>query len=147
MWVKAAGLLCALGFAPSVVVRAQAALPSAALPAEVDRVLRDYERLWAAKDGAGLAGLFATDGFVLSSNRPAIRGRAAIEAQYTGTSGGPLKLRALAYAAEDTVGYIIGAYRYDPTTEDQGKFILALKRAPRGAWLIAADIDNGNGRR
>ena len=33
--------------------------PSIELPAELARVLRDYERMWTAKDAAGLARLFA----------------------------------------------------------------------------------------
>jgi len=73
-----------------------------------------------------------------------VRGREAIEAQYAKTSGGNLRLRALAYSTADTVGYIIGAYRYDRAESDVGKFILALKRERGGPWLIAADIDNGN---
>jgi hypothetical protein len=50
------------------------------------------------------------------------------------------------YAASDTVGYIIGAYRYGTQTEDGGKFVLALRRAPRGDWKIAADLDAANRR-
>jgi hypothetical protein len=49
-------------FAAPAVARAQDApepLPTVALPPELDRVLRDYERLWAAGDEAGLAAIFA----------------------------------------------------------------------------------------
>lgn len=45
-------------------------LPTVTLPAELDRVLRDYERSWRARDPKGLASLFTTDGFVLSGGRP-----------------------------------------------------------------------------
>jgi hypothetical protein len=59
-------------------------------------------------------------------------------------------LRALSYAVQDTVGYIIGAYGYgsDSTVLDTGKFILALRRGGGGGgqWLIAGDIDNTNRR-
>jgi ketosteroid isomerase-like protein len=109
-------------------------------------VLRDYERLWAAKDGAGLARIFAPDGFVMSSSTPPVRGREAIQTQYSRTAGGALRLRAFAYNTADTVGYIIGGYRYDQQDADIGKFILAIKRERGGPWLIAADIDNGNSR-
>ncbi len=43
------------------------------LPNDVDRVLRDYESAWAARDAEALANLFTPDGFVLrpgSSARP-----------------------------------------------------------------------------
>jgi ketosteroid isomerase-like protein len=120
-----------------------AALPSVALPPELDRVLRDYERAWEARDPAGLAALFAPDGFVLASGKPPVRGRDAIRDAYTG-AGGPLALRALAHATEGRTGYIIGAFARAPEGEDVGKFVLALRRADDGRWLIAADMDNGN---
>jgi len=118
-------------------------LPSVTLPPELDRVLRDYERQWQARDAAALAALFLPDGFVLQSGRPPVRGRAAIAEAYRG-SGGPLVLRALAYAVADTVGYIIGGYAAASGQEDGGKFILALRRERDGPWRIAADMDNSN---
>lgn len=64
------------------------------------------------------------------------------------TAGGTLRLRALAYAVQDSLGYIIGAYGYgrDSTGLDTGKFILTLRRGSGGHWLIAGDIDNTNRR-
>jgi len=120
-------------------------LPSVILPPELDRVLRDYEKAWQARDAAGLAALFAEDGFVLASSRPPVRGRAAIRAAYAG-AGGPLVLRALAYSTEGGVGYIIGAFGRVKGGEDSGKFVLALRRGDDGRWLIAADMDNSNRR-
>ena len=120
------------------------ALPSITLPAELDRVLKDYERAWKASDAAALAALFTADGFV-PTGRGWVRGRDAIRANYANAAGG-LQLRALAYAVQDTVGYIVGAYGYGdaPGVPDRGKFVLALRRARGGLWLIAADIDNSN---
>ncbi len=123
---------------------ASAELPDVTLPTQLGRVLRDYERAWRAGDAAALAALFAEDGFVLQSNRPPIRGRPAIQAAYEGQGGGPLRLRALAFATEDSIGYIIGAYGYDNTPGDTGKFTLTLHRAPGGTWLIFSDMDNPN---
>jgi hypothetical protein len=45
-------------------------LPSVALPAELERVLTDYETAWTARDAAGLAALFAPDGFVMAPGMP-----------------------------------------------------------------------------
>jgi len=45
-------------------------LSDVALPPQLDRVLRDYERAWRAGDAAALASLFAEDGFLLQNNRP-----------------------------------------------------------------------------
>lgn len=137
--------ILALAAAP-VTARAQDAapepLPSVALPPELDRVLRDYERLWAAGDEAGLADLFAEDGFVLQNGRPAVRGREAIQRAYAEFSG-PLRLRAISFAVEERLGYIIGAYTYGDGPE-MGKFVLTLRRSPGEPWLIVSDMDNAN---
>lgn len=142
-----AALLAALAFAAPPTAGAQGAptptLPSITLPPEVDRVLRDYERHWAAGDEAALAAIFTEDGFVLQNGRPPIRGREAIRQAYAEFDG-PLRLRAMGYAVGDQVGYIVGGYRYGDATEDAGKFVLALRRTPGGPWLIASDMDNFN---
>jgi ketosteroid isomerase-like protein len=118
-------------------------LPSVKLPAALDRVLRDYERAWQAHDAAALAALFAEDGFVLANGEPPVRGRAAIRGAYQ-HSGGPLALRALAFATEGAVGYIVGAYGPGAGQEDTGKFVLALRREKDGRWSITADMDNAS---
>jgi ketosteroid isomerase-like protein len=123
-----------------------APLPSVALPPELDRVLRDYEKEWSAGNAVGLAALFTADGFVMNPGKPAVRGTADITALYKTTSGSPLSLRAFAYATSDTVGYIVGGFARDKASPDGGKFILLLRRSGRGPWRIAADMDNGNRR-
>lgn len=119
--------------------------PSVQLPKELARVLTDYETAWQKQDAAALALLFAEDGFVLSNGGPAVRGRAAIQKHYTGR-GGPLALRALAFATEGRVGYVIGAYARQKAEPDLGKFTLTLARRADGRWLIVSDMDNGNTR-
>ena len=119
-------------------------LPSVSLPEELDRVLRDYEAAWRSGDASKVAALFSADGFVLQNGRAPVRGRDAIGKAYAGQAGGELKLRALAYAVADTVGYILGAYTYGNAPGDIGKFTVTLRR-PRGApWEIFSDMDNGN---
>ena len=118
-------------------------LPSVELPPELDRVLRDYERAWRAGDAVALASLFAQDGFVLQSNRPPIRGREEILAEYKGLKGSPLQLRALAFSSEDTIAFIIGGYDSNDHG-DIGKFTLTLRRSPGKPWLIYSDMENMN---
>jgi len=118
--------------------------PSIALPPDLQRVLTDYESAWRSKDAASLARLFAENGFVLSSGAPMVRGRPAIEKIYTG-SGGPLFLRAVAYATNGNVGYIIGGFTNRAGAPDGGKFTLTLQKDSTGRWLIMSDMDNGNG--
>jgi ketosteroid isomerase-like protein len=141
-----AGLLLLLSVAaapcPAQEPSPSAPLPSVTLPPELDRVLRDYERAWQAKDAKALAELFAEDGFVMSNGKTPVRGREAIRAAYAG-AGGALALRALAYVTDAEAGYIIGAFGRAPGAEDSGKFVLALRKVG-GRWLIAADMDNSN---
>jgi hypothetical protein len=72
-----------------------------------------------------------------------VRGRPAITAAYR-DAGGTLRLRPLGFAVADSVGYIVGAYTFQPGGADIGKFVLALRRHRGGPWLIAADIDNSS---
>lgn len=139
------GLTCspaALAQTPAPAAQAQAPPASVTLPPELDRVLRDYESRFGARDAIGLSRLFVDDGWVLSSGRPPIRGRDAIAAHYA-TSGGVLRLRALTWAADGRTGFIVGAYAFGTGTPDDGKFTLTLKKVD-GRWLIVSDMDNGN---
>jgi ketosteroid isomerase-like protein len=124
---------------------ARASLPGVALPKDLARVLKDYEAAWQNKDAAALASLFAEDGFVLSNGTPPVRGRAEIQRHYTGR-GGPLSLRALAFATDGSLGYIIGGFAPRSGEPDIGKFTLTLRKTGAGLWLIVSDMDNGNGR-
>ncbi|MEP6993234.1 MAG: nuclear transport factor 2 family protein [Acidobacteriota bacterium] len=119
--------------------------PSVKLPPELARVLTDYEAAWRKGDGAALARLFDEDGFVLSYGAPPVRGREAIQRHYRGP-GGPLVLRAFAFATDGTLGYILGGFARQEGQPDSGKFTLTLRRGPDGRWLIASDMDNGNTR-
>lgn len=114
------------------------------LPPALDRVLRDYEAAWEAGDGAKLASLFTEDGYVLNNGSLPVKGRSGIARMLT-QPGGDLLLRAFAYSTADTVGYIIGGYRYPTTTGPGGKYVLALRKGPDGRWLIAADMENSAG--
>jgi ketosteroid isomerase-like protein len=118
-------------------------LPSVALPAELARVLTDYEVAWQSRNPAALAALFAEDGFVLSGGHAPIRGRLPIQRFYAG-HGGPLSLRALHFEVGEAHGFIIGAYTTKSGSPDTGKFTLTLRKSPSGPWLIVSDMDNGN---
>lgn len=133
--------------APTTAVQeaAPAQEPSVKLPPGLARALTDYEAAWRKRDPAALASLFAEDGFVLSGGRPPIKGRARIAQHYTG-SGGSLSLRAIAYATEGSVGYIIGGYAQEKGQPDLGKFTLTLRKGTDRRWLIVSDMDNPNRR-
>ena len=117
--------------------------PTVTLPPPLARVLTDYESAWRKKDAAALAALFTEDGFVLSNGSPPVRGRAQIEKHYLG-AGGPLALRAVAFATEGSLGYIIGGFAREKGQPDRGKFTLTLRKESDGRWLIVSDMDNDN---
>jgi ketosteroid isomerase-like protein len=139
--IIAMGVSAAAGQQP-----APATEPSVKLPADLAKVLTDYEAAWQSRDAAALARLFAEDGFVLPNGGLPIRGRAGIQKYYTG-AGGPLSLRALAFATEGRVGYIIGGYGPAQGQPDTGKFTLTLRKGTDGRWLIMSDMDSANQRR
>jgi hypothetical protein len=72
--------------APAATPTAAVPVPSVELPAELARVLTDYETLYRT-GGMKLAELFTDDGFVLSGGRPPIRGRPGIAEYYDGRAG------------------------------------------------------------
>lgn len=117
--------------------------PSVVLPPALERVLRDYESAWADGDGERLAMLFTRNGFIRQRNW--LTGRAAIRERYGAVAGGPLRLRAVGYAAGDRVAHIVGAWGYgeEALHRDDGVFLLALERDADGRWLIRADLDHG----
>jgi C-terminal processing protease CtpA/Prc len=116
-----------------------------ALPLELERVLRDYERHWSQGDAEGLAALFVEDGLIARGGAW-IRGRDAIRDAYRIASG-PLRLRAIEFASRGGVGYIVGAYGYGESlpVEDLGLFTLTLRRDASGRWLIVSDLDRTGG--
>jgi ketosteroid isomerase-like protein len=142
-WVVIACVLAGLGV--SAQAPEPALPPSVDLPPELNRVLRDYEAAWSRKDAAALARLFTEDGYVMANGGLPVKGRAAIEKHYSG-SGGPLFLRAFAYAAEGSVGYILGGYTNQQGATDAGKFTLTLRKGSDGRWLIVSDMDSPNRR-
>lgn len=123
---------------------APAAAPTVSLPPAIDRVLRDYEKAWTAKDDAALAKLFTDDGYALPSGQPPAKGADAIRAAYAQNAGSPLALRALHYAESGEMAYVIGGFGGAADKPDFGKFVLVLRRGGDGVWRIAADMDNAN---
>ena len=143
--MRALSLLVAL-ITSAATVHAQAVdpaqLPSITLPPALARVLTDYETNWRF-GGDSLVKLFTEDAVLTVGGKPPARGRAALAAHYAGPKG-PLALRAIAYAAEGSVAWIIGGYAMQRGEPDVGKFVLALRKGSDGRWLIFSDMDTGN---
>lgn len=117
--------------------------PTITLPAEVDQVLKDYEKAWIAKDTAALAKLFTSDGMALPSGQVPAQGEESIRKAYSQSVGSPLNLRPVAYSASGELAYVIGGWGGAANKPEFGKFVLVLRRVA-GRWLIVADMDNSN---
>ena len=146
------GILVGILLATAVSARAQTEQsiaivpqPTLELSPSLARVLADYESAWSRRDAQALAALFADDGFVLPNGHPPVRGRDAIARYYEG-HGGPLALRAIAFAEEGAVGFILGGYAAQRGAPDDGKFTLTLRKNRDGRWLIFSDMDSANAR-
>lgn len=115
---------------------------SVELPSDLERVLREYEQHWSRGEAAELAALFVEHGLIIRGGQW-IRGHEAIERAYQGASG-PLRLRAIEFASDGDVGFIVGAYGYGDQlpVDDMGMFTLTLERRD-GVWLIVSDMDRG----
>ncbi len=145
LFVRALVLAAAFSVAAAAEERAPvASSPSVPLPPAVERVLRDYEKAWIAKDGEALAALFTHDGYALPNGQLPATGAVAIRAAYANNAGSPLALRAIHYAESGDMAYVVGGFGGGAGKPDFGKFVLVLRRAADGSWRIAADMDNAN---
>ena len=128
------------------IVSSSAALAQApatvSLPADIERVLKDYEKAWIANDLAALAKLFTVDGMALPSGQVPARGDEQIRKAYARGTGSPINLRAFAYGASGDMAYVLGGFGSTGKPEF-GKFVLVLRKVD-GRWMIAADMDNSN---
>jgi ketosteroid isomerase-like protein len=113
------------------------------LPPEIDRVLKDYEKAWIAKDTGAIAKLFTGDGMALPSGQMPAQGEESIRKAYSQSVGSPLNLRPVAYSASGELAYVIGGWGGALDKPEFGKFVLVLRRV-NGRWLIVADMDNSN---
>lgn len=145
-WMSGVGL--ALAVATSAVAADASppppGLPTVGIPSAVDRVLRSYERAWKAKDTRTLAGLFHPDGLALANGSSPARGHTSIEAGYAASAGGDLLLRPVAFEESGRLAYVAGLFAVAEGGPELGKFVLVLRKADDGRWLILADMDNAN---
>jgi uncharacterized protein (TIGR02246 family) len=136
-------LLCSL-FALVLNVPAVAQTPATvSLPAEIDQVLKDYEKAWIAKDTGALAKLFTADGMALPSGQMLAQGEDSIRKAYAPSVGSALNLRAIAFRSSGELAYVIGGWGGATDKPEFGKFVLVLRKV-NGRWMIAADMDNSN---
>ena len=114
-----------------------------------------YVTAWKAADAGQLAELYTADAFVLYPNQPAVAGRDAILAYFKSF---------FAEFAQEDFGLtseeleVVGPWAFDRGTyrwkgvpraggdavEDNGKYLVILRRQADGSWKVARDMDNSD---
>ena len=112
------------------------ALPTVELPADIDRVIREWERLMRSPDPNGFVALFAEDA-LLSQPTGWARGRDAIAnvARNSGTAN--VRVRAHQFAVADSIATVTGSLGDATTSRDIAKVTFTLRRGT-GGWLITS---------
>jgi uncharacterized protein (TIGR02246 family) len=115
-------------------------LPSVELPSDVDRVIRDWERVTKSADAPAFAALFTEDG-LMSQPTGWIRGREAIRSAAADFGPADLRVRAHQVAVEDSVATVTGSLSdvSSSTPRDVARVTFTLRRR-NGSWLIASFI-------
>jgi ketosteroid isomerase-like protein len=113
----------------------------------LDKLAREFESAFNAKDAKKIAALYAEDAVVMPPNRPMVKGRAAIAADIQRDwSGGVTNLKLMPFDSA-----IIGDRGYEAGTSTvsingkpmSGKYVVIYKRVGND-WLIAYDSFSGD---
>lgn len=116
-----------------------APLPPVELPRDLAGLLRERERRW--NDSTALAELYTEDVTALGGDRDWIDGRSAVAAHVASLFGSAYRITPISHGVEESSGYI-AAYLTRGEADSAahfGSLLLALERAPGGAWRIAAE--------
>jgi predicted TIM-barrel fold metal-dependent hydrolase/ketosteroid isomerase-like protein len=112
-------------------------LPAVELPAEIDHVIRQWERATKAGDPSSLTTLFTADG-LLGDATGWVRGSEAIHAAAAGFTLEDLRVRAHGWSVADTIAMVAGSLT-DLTSNpvrDVANVTFTLRRGGSGGWLI-----------
>ncbi len=113
-------------------------LPSVELPADIDRMIREWERFVKSADAPALAALFTEDG-LMSQPSGWARGRQAIRAAAGNQPPADLRVRVHQVAAEDSVATVSGSLSdgLASPARDVANVTFILRRERGGDWRIA----------
>ena len=121
-------------------------------PDPAEAILRSYADAFNNRRASDLARLYAEDAWLLPPGRSLIQGRKEIENYWRRLKAferGGLRLpRLVSKDFGETTGYLVGyfsngSFRWpDRRPVPDAKFVLCVKRAADGEWLITADIWN-----
>lgn len=135
----------------------QAAPAPAVDPAAEERAIRELDRQWVERVGAGdidwVVGLYTADGRLMAPNAPAAEGREAVRDGWEHLLAIPGVSLTFEPAEVDISGdgrmaYEVGRYHMsfespDGPVTDQGKFVLVWRKVG-DQWKVAVDIFNSD---
>ncbi len=113
--------------------------------AEVDDVLRRYERAYNANDAAALAAVYTEDGLFTAPDGTTVRGRTALAEHWATQMGSGLVLQLESFETDSRAGFAAGTWQLDgdPAQRDapkhRGRFVVGLRRGPDGTWRMSFD--------
>jgi uncharacterized protein (TIGR02246 family) len=121
----------------------------------IDATRKAYVQAWRAGNAAAVTVLYDDEGMVLYPNTPAVRGKAEILAYFQGFFGEYVQTEFELESDEiEVVGpwaFDRGSYRWKGTPreggdalEDQGKYLVILRRQAHGSWGVYRDMDNSD---
>ena len=113
-------------------------LPVIDVPADVQRLLREFETHWRARDARAFAALFTADGLMQVGGGWRL-GPGAIHNARLG-AGGNIRLDPQSFGGNGSYAHVAGSYGRvgEPPPGELGKFLLVLEKAANGPWRIAA---------
>jgi len=122
---------------------------------EIDRTRDEYAASWKAGDTARISGLYTDDAIVMYPDQPPVVGRAAISEYFKGFF---TEFEALDFQLASSEIVVAGDFAYDrgtyrwkakpkkggPPVDDDGKYLVILRRESDGRWRVARDMDNSD---
>jgi len=107
------------------------------LPAELNRVIQEWERATRTGDSVSVAALFTADG-LLGQPTGWVRGQDAIRAAVGNQGPTDVRVRAHAFSIGESVATVTGSLADEASTtiRDVAKVTFALRRGRDGKWLI-----------
>jgi uncharacterized protein (TIGR02246 family) len=132
-----------------------AAAPSSPAAKEIDKTRTEYVESWKAGDAERIANLYVDGGIVMYPDHPPVIGHAAIAEYFKGFFA---EFDALDFQLASSEIVIAGDWAYDRGTyrwkakpkkggapmDDDGKYLVILRREPDGRWRVARDMDNSD---
>ena len=122
--------------------------------ADIKKVLDQFGAAYNAGDAAAVASLYTTGAILMPPNQPIVEGNEAMESRWQSAFE---KFSIEFGFTRDEIrvagdwGFARGTYQVSrtpaaggETVEDNGKYLVVLRRQDDGSWLFSHDIDNSD---